>query len=47
MPTTQPSRRYRTEYVRHRRRVGTGVVVPAVLILLAMAVFFAVLLNMG
>ena len=45
--TTQPATRYRTEYVRHRRRIGTGTVVPAVLTLLAMAVFFAMLLNMG
>ncbi|MGW9552359.1 hypothetical protein ACWG8W_15030 [Citricoccus zhacaiensis] len=45
--TTQPATRYRTEYVRNRRRISTSTVVPAVLTLVAMMVFFAMLLNMG
>ncbi|GAA1672658.1 hypothetical protein GCM10010977_17960 [Citricoccus zhacaiensis] len=45
--TTQPATRYRTEYVRHRRRISTSTVIPAVLTLVAMMVFFAMLLNMG
>ncbi|VXB66736.1 hypothetical protein [Citricoccus sp. K5] len=45
--TTQPSTRYRTEYVRNRRRISTSTIVPAVLILVAMMVFFAMLLILG